>query len=197
MNICMYGASSPDMAKEYLDAGYELGVQIARSGHALLFGGGANGMMGACARGADSKGGTIIGIAPGFFNVDGVLYDCTELIITETMRQRKQKMEDNSDAFVVTPGGIGTMDEFFDILTLKQLCIHKKPIVVLNINGFFDNMLKMLDGFIEEGILLESVYKLFYITDNPKDAVCYIENYKSESVNIEFYKKIGGNKNED
>ena len=119
MKICVYGAASSEIDKSFLEAGEELGRQIVERGHGLVFGGGANGMMGAVARGVDSKGGYILGIAPGFFNVDGVSYDnCTEFIHTDTMRERKREMEENGEAFIITPGGIGTLDEFFEILTL-------------------------------------------------------------------------------
>ena len=107
----------------------------------LVFGGGAQGMMGAAARGVRDGGGSIIGVAPDFFDVDGVLFpDCTEFIYTKTMRERKQILEDSSDAFIITPGGFGTLDEFFEILTLKQLERHNKAIVVLNVAGYYDNI---------------------------------------------------------
>ena len=102
-------------------------------------------MMGAVARGMTEVGGEILGVAPGFFNVDGILYEkCTEFIYTETMRQRKQIMEDRADAFVMTAGGIGTFEEFFEILTLKQLGRHNKPIAILNTNGYYDAMEQIL-----------------------------------------------------
>ena len=117
MNICVYGASSNQIDKDFIKAGELLGEEIAKRGHTLIFGAGANGLMGAAARGAASQNGKIIGIAPKFFNADGVLYEkCTELIMTGTMRERKQTMEDMSEAFVMVPGGIGTLEEFFEIL---------------------------------------------------------------------------------
>ena len=132
MNICVYGAASKNIDPKYTDAGYDLGLKLAKRGHGLVFGGGNGGMMGAVARGAHDGGAHIIGIAPSFFNIDGVLYPHSdEIIYTETMRQRKQKMEDMSGAFIVTPGGIGTFEEFFEILTLKQLAqvIHPHPTI--------------------------------------------------------------------
>ena len=101
-----------------------------------MYGAGANGLMGAVARGVCEENGTIIGVTPSFFNVDGILFEnVSELITTETMRERKQIMEDKADAFIVTPGGIGTLEEFFEILTLKQLGRHGKAIVIFNQNG--------------------------------------------------------------
>ena len=129
MNICVYGSANEDIDVSFRNAGVRLGEAIAQSGHTLVFGGGASGMMGAVARGVRNGGGKIIGISPEFFNVDGVLFeDCTEMIYTADMRSRKEKLENMADAFIVTPGGIGTMDEFFETISLKQLKIMEKPL---------------------------------------------------------------------
>ena len=190
MNICVYGASSIDLDKKYIEEGELLGKKIAEDGHTLIFGGGNNGMMGAAARGADSKGGEIIGIAPIFFNVDGILYNSKTLIRPETMRERKKILEDKSDAFIITAGGIGTMDEFFEILTLKQLGRHCKPVVILNSYGFYDKMLEMLDFYIAEKVLYKTVKNLYYVTDNVSDAMDYISNYEYEQIDPSKYKRI-------
>ena len=122
MVICVYGASSDTIHPDFLKAGEALGAAMARRGHSLVFGGGGHGLMGAVARGVASGGGSITGVAPRFFNVDGVLFDgCTEFVYTDTMRERKAIMEERADAFLMTPGGIGTFEEFFEILTLRQL----------------------------------------------------------------------------
>lgn len=140
MRICVYGASSDAIDSMFIRAGETLGERMAERGHELVFGGGAHGMMGAVARGMTKKGGRIIGVAPSFFQVDGVLYEqCDEFLYTETMRERKQLMEDRADAFIMTAGGIGTLEEFFEILTLRQLERHKKPIAVLNTDGYYDS----------------------------------------------------------
>ena len=138
MNICVYGAASNLIDKTFLDAGEQLGEIMAKRNHSLIFGGGAEGMMGAVARGVERNKGKTIGISPTFFKVDGVLFDrCSEFFYTKTMRERKQLLEEKSDAFLVSPGGIGTYDEFFEILSLRQLGRHQKPIVLFNINGYF------------------------------------------------------------
>lgn len=145
MKICIYGSANEDIDIAYRNAGEQLGEAMAKAGHTLIFGGGANGMMGAVARGMRRFGGKIIGISPEFFNVDGVLFEsCSEMIYTADMRSRKEKLEDMADAFIVTPGGIGTMDEFFETLSLKQLGIIKKPLVLFNVNGFYDNLITLL-----------------------------------------------------
>ncbi|MCD8009369.1 MAG: LOG family protein [Lachnospiraceae bacterium] len=107
MNFCVYGASSDQLEEKYLRAGFHLGECLAHRGHGIVFGGGNAGLMGAAARGVRSVGGAeIVGIVPSFFNVDGILYPhCTELIYTETMRERKHLMEERAAGFIITPGG--------------------------------------------------------------------------------------------
>lgn len=133
MNICIFGASGRELEESYYAEAELLGSLIARQGHTLVFGGGREGLMGAAARGAYENGGRIIGIVPKFFDEPGIIYEhCTELVFTETMRERKQLMEERSEACIVLPGGIGTFEEFFEMLTLKQLGRSDRAIVVLN-----------------------------------------------------------------
>ena len=141
MNICLYGASSPEIDPVYLDAAYAFGRLLAQHGHTLVYGGGAQGVMGAAARGAYEAGGKITGIAPTFLQVDGILFDhCTEFLLTDTMAERKTAMIAHADAFVMAPGGFGTLEEFFEVLTLKQLGRHNPAIAVLNTGGFYDSL---------------------------------------------------------
>ena len=176
MRICVYGASSNAIDPAHLAAGEQLGRLMAQRGHGLVFGGGADGMMGALARGMHECGGEIIGVAPSFFNVDGILYKhCTELIYTETMRERKKIMEDTADAFVMTAGGIGTFEEFFEILTLRQLGQHKKPIAVLNTLGYYDAMEQMLRGAVEGRFMKKACLDLFGFFDNAEVLLSYLE----------------------
>lgn len=191
MNICVYGAASKNIDPKYTDAGYDLGLKLAKRGHGLVFGGGNGGMMGAVARGAHDGGAHIIGIAPSFFNIDGVLYPLSdEVIYTETMRQRKQKMEDMSGAFIVTPGGIGTFEEFFEILTLKQLARTDKPLVILNTAGYYDSMLMMMRHSIENNFLTASTMGLLFVADTPDEALDYITDYRSQEVDIKKLRNV-------
>lgn len=160
MNICIYGASSDAIDASYKKAAWELGHKLGESSFGMVFGGGATGLMGAAARGFESGGSenesVLIGVAPRFFDRPGVLYDgCNEMIWTETMRERKQKMEDLSDAFVVLPGGIGTFEEFFEILTLRQLKRHDKPIILYNINGYYDQIRLLMEQAVREHFMTE------------------------------------------
>ena len=191
MNICVYGAASKNIDPKYTDAGYDLGLKLAKRGHGLVFGGGNGGMMGSVARGAHDGGAHIIGIAPSFFNIDGVLYPHSdEIIYTETMRQRKQKMEDMSGAFIVTPGGIGTFEEFFEILTLKQLARTDKPLVILNTAGYYDSMLMMMRHSIENNFLTASTMGLIFVADTPDEALDYITDYRSQEVDIKKLRNV-------
>ena len=183
MNYCVYGASSAAIAKSYINPTEELGQKLAAHGHNIVFGAGASGLMGAVARGVHRGGGKITGVAPTFFKVDGVLYDhCDEMIYTETMRERKKIMEESSDGFIVTPGGPGTLDEFFEILTLKQLGRHTKPIVLFNIHGYFDPLQRQLESGVDKLFISPPALKLFAVFDNADKLISYLENYKEEPV---------------
>lgn len=188
MKICIYGASSNIIDDVYIKAGENLGKTIAENNHDVVFGGGASGLMGAVARGAYAKGGTIIGICPSFFNVDGALFEnCTEMIYTETMRERKQLLEETADAFIITPGGIGTFDEFFEIYTLRQLGVHQKPIVILNTNGYYNSLIDTLNNTVNQKFMPIENMNLLYISENPVEIIDYIENYNPEKYkNSEF-----------
>lgn len=191
MNICVYGASSNEIPAVYLEKTEELGEKLAKRGHDLVFGGGANGVMGAAARGVKKGGGKIVGVVPSFFNVDGIIYPhCDELIRPETMRQRKQIMEDRSDAFITAPGGIGTFEEFFEMLTLKQLGRHNKPIVLYNLNGYYDGVVSVLEQAIKEGFMREVCRELCCVLEDADQVLDYIENYHGKKIDILHMKNI-------
>ena len=178
MNICIFGASARELEKSYYDAAFEMGEAIAKHGDGIVFGGGAEGLMGACARGAKKHGGRIIGIAPRFFDEPGILYpDCTELIFTETMRERKQLMQERSSACIVLPGGIGTLEEFFEMLTLKQLGRDERAIVILNTNGCYDTMLKMLEELAGARFMSKNCLELYCVAKTAQQAMDYLEGY--------------------
>ncbi len=191
MNICIYGAASKTLDKKFIESVENLGQIFAERGHNLIFGGGKNGLMGAAARGFE-KGGckSVVGIAPKFFNTDGVLFErCSEYIYPDTMRERKALLEERSDAFVAVPGGIGTLDELFEIATLRSLGQHSKPIVLFNVFGFFNPMLNMLDGYEELGFL-KNFRKLVFVSESPEEIAEYLENYNRLTLNVEDFKNV-------
>ena len=183
MRICVYGAASPTIDPQFIEKVEKMGEIMAKRGHSLVFGGGGNGLMGAAARGVTKGGGKILGVIPSFFKDEVVeaIYDkCDELIYTETMRERKQLMEDNADAFIVTPGGIGTFEEFFEILTLKQLCRHDKPIALYNVNGYYNELETMMSAAIQKNFIKESCSSIYRVTDDLDELFHYIENDELE-----------------
>ncbi len=185
MKICVFGASSALIDDVYIKSGEQLGELMATNGHSLVFGAGSEGVMGAVVRGVHKHGGEIVGVAPTFFNVDGILFEeCTELIRTETMRERKFIMEESSDAFIVAPGGIGTFEEFFEVLTLKQLGRHEKAIVLLNTNGYYDKMIELINFTTENHFMTDGCRKLVYIADTNEEAIEYLENYVPQKYDI-------------
>lgn len=190
MNLCVFGASSSSIDKSYIEQTESLGRKIAERGHSLIYGAGASGLMGAVARGVHEKGGDVVGVVPDFFEdenmgVDGRIFDkCTKLIKTDTMRERKRIMEDSSDAFIIVPGGVGTFDEFFEIFTLKQLERHNKAIAILNINGYYDAMIAMLEHSVKEKFLRGECHLLYEVFENDDEMLNYIENYKPMKINV-------------
>ena len=178
MRICVYGAASPTIDKMYIEKVEQMGKIMAERGHLLVFGGGGNGLMGAAARGVKSVGGYIFGVIPKFFDeekVEAICDFCNELILPDTMRERKQIMEDNADAFIVVPGGIGTFEEFFEILTLKQLCRHNKPIAIYNIAGYYDDINAAIQKAIQKNFIKENCNELYKVTEDLDELFKYIE----------------------
>lgn len=178
MRICIFGASGRELDERYYAEAETLGELIGSRGDSIVFGGGAEGLMGACARGAHRTGGGIVGIAPRFFDEPGILYDkCSRMIFTETMRERKQLMQESSDACIVLPGGIGTLEEFFEILTLKQLGRDDRAIVLLNTLGAHDAMIKMLGELARRRFMSESSLELYSVADTPQQAMEQLASY--------------------
>ncbi len=192
MRLCVYGAASPTIDKDYIEKVEKMGEIMVERGHSLVFGGGGNGLMGAAARGVKRANGYIIGVIPKFFEeeaVEAICDFCDELVQPDTMRERKQIMEDNSDAFIVTPGGIGTYEEFFEILTLKQLCRHNKPIALYNINGFYNDINTAMESAIKKNFIKDDCRELFFVTEDIDELFSYLEKPASENRTIQQFKE--------
>ena len=177
MRICVYGAASPSIDQKFISLTEDMGKTLAKNGHSLVFGGGGNGLMGAAARGVKTENGYILGVIPSFFDkedIEAICDFCNKLVMPETMRERKQIMEDNSDGFIVVPGGIGTYEEFFEILTLKQLCRHNKPIAVYNQFGYYDELYKTMKQAVNQKFIKEDCLELFFMSDNLDDILNYL-----------------------
>lgn len=158
MKICIYAAASDQIESKYIRAVENLGEQLAKEGHSLIYGGGATGLMGAAARGFRRGGGEVIGVIPTFmFDIEPTFHDCTQIIETEDMADRKEIMENECDEFIIVPGGAGTLDEFFQVVTLRDLNRHCKPIVLYNIDGYFTKLVEFMHEAVKKGFINEKV----------------------------------------
>ena len=188
MKICIFGASSAHIDGVYVQKTEELAKKMALRGHSLVFGAGATGLMGAAARGTKCGGGFIHGVIPEFFREEGVekIYNgCDELTYTATMAERKSRMEDEAEAFIIAPGGIGTLEEFYEVLTLKQLGRHSKAIAVFNPFGYYDKLLEMLKHCVHEDFMVSASLDLIKIFEDPDELLDYIENYSGKTADVQ------------
>lgn len=185
MRVCVYGSASDKIQEIYKQKTFELGKELASRGHSLIFGAGSEGLMGAVARGFKAGNGHVHGVIPKFFEEGGyeaIFYEADEITYTETMAERKAKMEDGCKAFIIVPGGIGTFEEFFQVFTLKQLGRHDKAIAIYNIDGYYDHMIEMLKKSMDGGFINKECKKLIKSFDNPTDLIKYIETYDPSDV---------------
>ena len=192
MKVTVYGAASNRIDEKYIKDGFELGKKLGERGHSMVFGSGSEGLMGAVARGFKSVGAYVHGVIPKFFEENGyekIFYQADKITYTETMAERTALMEDNADAFVITPGGIGTYEEFFQIITLKQLGRHKKAIALYNSHGYFDDLKKLLEDAIGMGFVNNECKKLALFFDDVNELIHYIENYNADDIEWNLLKR--------
>ena len=176
--ICVFSSSSYAIDRIYFESAAQLGREIAVKGDVFLYGGGLTGLMGETAKAVHQHGGRVVGVIPEALNVKGIVYElCDELIVTKSLRERKAIMDERSDAFIALPGGYGTLEELLEIITLKQLRYHNKPVVILNINGFFDLLLQQFYQIIRQSFAKPECEKLYFVTDSIKAAIDYIDSY--------------------
>ncbi len=192
MKICIFGAASDKIDKKYITDCYDLAAALARRGHNLVFGAGGEGLMGAAARGFKDNGAKVHGVIPYFFEENGyeaIFKGCDELTRTETMAERKRVMEDEADAFIIVPGGIGTLEEFFEVLTLKQLGRHKKAIAIYNCHGFYTNFDVSLEEIISQKFVNEECRFLYKTLNTHKEVIDYVENYSADGISWDLLKR--------
>lgn len=155
-SICVFCGSSMGIHPIYKKTAYDLGKHIAEENLSLIYGGGSVGLMGVLANSVLEHGGKVVGIIPRFLYEQEVGHDgVTELIIVDSMHQRKQKMAELAHGFIAMPGGIGTMEELFEIFTWSQLALIKKPVALLNVNHFYDDIIHFLNKMVHEGFIKE------------------------------------------
>ncbi len=176
--ICVYCSSSDAVAPVYLAAARELGAQIAARGDALVYGGANLGLMGALAQAVHAGGGRVVGVIPHAFRERGIAYEAAdELILTQDLRERKAQMEARADAFVALPGGFGTLEELLEILTLRQLRTHTKPVVLLNTGNFYAPLLALFAHFYREHFA-KPFDGLYHVAADVPDIFAYLDSYR-------------------
>ena len=152
LSVCVFCSSADGLPEEYRSAARDLGAELARRGHRLVYGGGNVGLMGEVARSVHSHGGTVVGVIPQGLVDRELAYDpADELLVTQTLRERKAEMDARADAFVALPGGFGTLEELLEVLTLRQLRLHDRPIVLVNVAGYWDPFLAMVADMVDQG----------------------------------------------
>ena len=181
--LCVFCASANGAQPAYREAATELGILLAERGIGLVYGGAKSGLMGAVADAALAGGGRVIGVIP------HVLVDlevshggCTELHVVDTMHTRKALMGEQADAFLVLPGGYGTLEELFEVLAWQTLRLHDKPICLLNTAGFYDGMLRFLDHCQAEGVLRAGTREMLHVADTPEEALALFAGYGQRAV---------------
>lgn len=181
--ITIYCGANVGNDAVYEQQAYLVGKTLAQQNIGVVFGGGKVGLMGAVANGAMQNGGEAIGIIPHFLNAKEIAHDgITEMIRVETMHQRKTLLNELSDAMIALPGGFGTMEELFEMLTWAQLGLHSKPIAILNTNGFYDSLLALIQTMVDKQFLKKEYQQMLLFSDDINDLLEKIKNYKAPQV---------------
>ncbi|MFH6990299.1 TIGR00730 family Rossman fold protein [Flavobacterium collinsii] len=176
--ITVFCGSSFGTDEIYKEQASLLGKTLAKQNLELVYGGANVGLMGAVADGVLSEGGKAIGVLPNFLRSKEIAHlGLTELIVVESMHERKTKMNDLCDGVIALPGGFGTLEELFEMLTWGQLGLHKKPIAILNINGFYDSLIELTKIMVEKGLLKEVNQQMLLVSDNIEDLLTQMKNY--------------------
>ncbi len=181
-SVCVYCGSADNMDPVYLDAAYEMGAAIAERGLRLIYGAGSTGLMGAVADGALGSGGEVIGVIPKLFNTPTLAHSkLSHLEVVEDIHVRKARMIELAEAFIALPGGFGTLEELFEVLTWAQIGLHHKPIGLLNTRNYFNSLLKFVKHAQEEGFIYDEHQKLFTHTNLPEVLLNALVTYKQPS----------------
>lgn len=175
-SVCLFCGSSDRSDPAYTVAAQEFGAQTAAAGWRLVYGGGGVGLMGASARSAHEAGGRVLGVMPGFLRSRERLFDDVETLVVTSMHERKTIMYDQSDAFVVAPGGVGTLEEVIEVLSWKRLDLHGKPVIFLNINNFWDTLLATLDHSMASGMTPDTFRQAYSVANTVEEAIAQMQS---------------------
>jgi cytokinin riboside 5'-monophosphate phosphoribohydrolase len=172
LSVCVFCSSAGGLPEAYRSAARDLGAELAARGHRLVYGGGRVGLMGEVARAVHAHGGTVVGVIPqGLVDRELAYQAADELLVTGTMRERKAEMDARADAFVALPGGFGTLEELLEVLTLRQLRLHDRPIVLVNVAGYWDPFLAMAQDMVDQGFAPMGEGTLFQVAKTATEAV--------------------------
>lgn len=175
MQVCVYCSSSNNIPEHFFAAARALGAGMARAGWTLVYGGGSVGLMGAVAQAVQQGGGRVVGIIPqALLDREVGFLEADELIVTTTMRERKRLMDESADVFVTLPGGFGTLEELLEIMTLRQLAYHDKPIVIVNLDGYFDPLLEQFDRIFAQGFTHDRYRDLYQVVGDIDEALALL-----------------------
>lgn len=189
-SVVVFCGSGDGYDETYRETAYNLGNILATRKVRIIYGGSRIGMMGALADGALENGGVVIGVIPTFLQTKEVTHHgLTEIIKVNTMHERKVKMHELSDAVITLPGGWGTMDEMFEMLTWAQMGLHQKPLGLLNINGYYDSLQALTDNMVREGFLNEDVNRMLMVSTNIEDLLQMMDDYVAPEVHQWLTKK--------
>jgi len=178
-SVVVFCGSSEGSNPEYVQQGYILGKTLAEQQINLVYGGAKIGVMGAIAKGALEADGKVIGVIPDFLKIREVFHiGLTKLIVTQDMHERKLKMHELSESIIMLPGGYGTLEEFFEMLTWAQLGLHQYPIGVLNTNGFYTELLQMLHKMVAHGFVKKENYDMILVDDSVNGLLTQMRNYQ-------------------
>jgi uncharacterized protein (TIGR00730 family) len=176
-SVCVYCSSSSAIAPHFAEAAVELGTLLGRQGLALVYGGASVGLMGVLAQAVQRHGGRVIGFIPQSLRDREIAYEAAdELVVTRDLRERKALMESRADAFVALPGGFGTLEEVLEILTLKQLRAHQKPVVFLNTAGFYDPLLAVFEQLREQRFARPESRQAYHVVAEPAEAIQWLRH---------------------
>lgn len=179
-SITVFCGSSFGSDEIYKEQAILLGQTLAKQNIQLIYGGANVGLMGAVADGALTSGGKVIGVLPHFLQSKEIAHQqLTELVLVETMHERKTKMNDLCDGVIVLPGGYGTLEEFFEMITWAQLGLHKKPIAILNIDGFYDDLINLVKTMVDKGFLKQINHDMLLISDTIDELLEMMRNYEA------------------
>ena len=178
-SIAVFCASSEGNDKHIVNMAYELGRTLAKQDRMLVYGGSKVGLMGKVANGALDNNGKVVGVIPAFLTSKEILHDgVPEMIIVDSMHERKMKMHELSDGIIALPGGFGTLEELFEVITWGQLGLHQKPMGILNVNGFYNELLAFLDTMVATGLLKIENRNMLLVDDTISGLLTQMESYQ-------------------